>query len=437
MRKNILRAIVGLALLMAITLLFANSALLSYNLLGHNLPTTERDFRVYNNFTDSSANDNTSPDSDFGGTQGAVLALWKGVAEWGSETMGSSSWGQGDANFDSIFTGEASSGGSHTANIISEEDTYDNSVLAYCTPSYTGWMIHFIARPWVWHDGPGDTNSGGNRMDLQGICCHEYGHSVGLDHSQYSSATMYYAVSGASNSQRTLHSDDINGVKAKYGAADPSKPRITSVSGTFEVGGSISVYGSNFTTNGNDVWFTSDGGNGEPAKVTDVSSSAGGTRIDVTIPTGAYSGAIMVQKDATGHSSLSNAYPVEIEGGPPVPDAKVNDSDGPLNLYSGQLINFTIGLDPGNQTGVTHDWWVWAHKDPPSNPAWYWKYPGSWQSSWTPVRAIAYGLIPLSDYSVGSSSNLPAGNWEFSFAVDAHNNTYEGTYIDTVDVTIN
>lgn len=436
MRKNILRAIAGLAILLAISLFFTNSVLLSYNLHGHNLPTTQRDFRVYNNFTDYSANDNTIPDANFGGTKGAVLALSKAVAEWGSETMGSSTWGTGGANFDSIYTGEASSGGSHTANIFSEEDTYDGSVLAYCTPSYTGWMIHFIARPWVWHDGPGDTSSGGNRMDIQGIGCHEFGHSVGVDHSQYSNATMYYAVSGAGNTQRTLHSDDINGVQAKYGVASSTKPRITSITGTYEIGGNLTIYGSNFTTSGNDVWFTSDGSNGEPAKVLGVSSSSGGTRIDVTIPVGAYSGAIMVQKDATGHSSLSNAYPIEIEAGAPIPDAKVNGSDGPLSLFQGQQIDFTISLDPGNQTGVIHDWWVYAQKDPPQNPAWYWKYPSSWKSSWTPVRAIAYGLISLSNYQVGSSSNLPSGAWEFVFSVDAYNNVYEGTYIDIVDVTI-
>ena len=436
MRKNILRATAGLAILLAISLFFANSVLLSYNLHGHNLPTTQRDFRVYNNFTDNSANDNTTPDSDFGGTQGAVLALSKAVAEWGSETMGGSTWGTGGANFDSLYTGEASSSGGHTGNVFSEEDTYDGSVLAYCTPSYSGWMIHFIARPWVWHDGPGDTSSGGNRMDIQGIGCHEFGHSVGVDHSQYSNATMYYAVSGAGNTQRTLHSDDINGVQAKYGAASSSKPRITSISGNPEVGGNLTIYGSNFSTTGNDVWFTSDGSDGNPTKVTSVSSSSGGTRIDVTIPVGAYSGGIMIQKDATGHASLSNAYPIEIDGGTPIPDAKVNGSDGPLSLCPGQQINFTIGLDPGSQAGVTHDWWVWAQKDPPLYTPWYWKYPSTWKSSSTPVRAIAYGLISLSNYQVGSTSNLTSGNWEFVFAIDAYNNVYEGTYIDTVDVTI-
>jgi len=122
--------------------------------------------------------------------------------------------------------------------------------------------------------------------------------------------------------------------------------------------------------------------------------------------------------------------------GAPAPDAKINGSDGPLNLYSGQVIDFTVSLDPGEEAGVEYDWWVFAQKDPPQNAPWYWRYPNNWQQSWTPKRGLAYALVPVTDYLVGSSSNLQAGSWEFVFAVDELNNAYEGTYIDTVDVDI-
>ncbi len=122
--------------------------------------------------------------------------------------------------------------------------------------------------------------------------------------------------------------------------------------------------------------------------------------------------------------------------GSPTPDAKINGLDGPLTLFSSQGVDFTVSLDPGEEAGVTYDWWIFAQKDAPSNAPWYWKYPGMWQQSWTPKRALAYALVTVNDYLVGSSTSLQSGNWEFVFAVDAYNNTYEGTYIDTVDVLI-
>ena len=94
----------------------------------------------------------------------------------------------------------------------------------------------------------------------------------------------------------------------------------------------------------------------------------------------------------------------------------------------------TLVAQRSDEAGVTYDWWIWAKRN--FDAAWYWKYPNSWQSSFVPIRAIAYDLIPLSNYPIGSSSNLQSGDWEFVFAVDALNNAYEGTFVDVVDVTI-
>ena len=51
--------------------------------------------------------------------------------------------------------------------------------------------------------------------DLQTIVLHEIGHSVGLSHSSNSSAVMY-AYAYTNTLKRTLHSDDINGVRSIY-----------------------------------------------------------------------------------------------------------------------------------------------------------------------------------------------------------------------------
>lgn len=55
-----------------------------------------------------------------------------------------------------------------------------------------------------------------SRYDGQSIATHELGHLVGLDHSYYPT-TMYYQASPGTTWMRSLHSDDIAGIKAIYG----------------------------------------------------------------------------------------------------------------------------------------------------------------------------------------------------------------------------
>ena len=55
-----------------------------WSLIGGSLGVGQRDFRVFNNFTDASANNNTTPDPDFPSATGATQAIWKGHIEWAS-----------------------------------------------------------------------------------------------------------------------------------------------------------------------------------------------------------------------------------------------------------------------------------------------------------------------------------------------------------------
>lgn len=55
----------------------------------------------------------------------------------------------------------------------------------------------------------------GGCTDLQAIATHEIGHNLGLDHSEYQTATMYYAYTGGT-SARNLSEDDVAGVCALY-----------------------------------------------------------------------------------------------------------------------------------------------------------------------------------------------------------------------------
>ena len=65
-------------------------------------------------------------------------------------------------------------------------------------------------------------------IDVQAVATHEIGHELGLNHSQYTDATMYYATGAGNTQQRSLHSDDINGVCFLYGNGKPKPPECTS-----------------------------------------------------------------------------------------------------------------------------------------------------------------------------------------------------------------
>jgi hypothetical protein len=329
-----------------------------FNLLGGSLGTGQRDFRVFNNFTDATANDNTTPDTQFPDHQGAVMALWKACVEWGSGLHGNGNGdptqpaglGSGGANFDAHFQGEASGVGGTNDNIHSELSGSDGGVLAFTeTPISDGWRIRYYST-WLWQDGP--TSPPSNQWDIQGIACHEYGHALGLDHTSVSGSTMVAGASAPGSSQRSIATDDINGVKAIYGTKSGTKPNITNVaiSGT-----NVTITGSNFSATNNQVWFTNDNvtssGSNPTVIVTGVSSTGGGTSIALPLPLNAGSGDVIVQLNGTGNASLSNAFPLDTggaTGGGPLAITSISPSViDALNVGQGQIVTITgTGFTP-------------------------------------------------------------------------------------------
>ena len=310
-----------------------------------NLSQNQRDFRVFNNFTDSTANNNTVADPQFPGATGAVLAIWKASIEWGSETHGDGSGdphqpgglGSGNANFDPSYQGEALSVGGLNDNIHSELAGSSGGTLAFTeSPSGNGWRIRYLSA-WTWDDGPG--TSIGNRTDLQGVACHEYGHALGLDHSGSTSATMFASINGTGVSARSINSDDRAGVQAIYGAASGSKPSIDSVAIN---GNTIVITGTNFSGSGNQVWFTqaNAGGNGVPIKVTNLTSN--GTTLSASIPATAGPGDVLVRNSGTGNDDLSNAFPTDLQPtGPTCPDPVTYCATSANSVGNGALIDYS------------------------------------------------------------------------------------------------
>jgi len=323
--------------LTAVVLLLPERPSQGFSLIGGSLSLSQRDVRIFNNFTDAQANDNTSTNVNFPGYDGAELAIWKAVVEWGSTPHGDGQGdptqpfglGSGGANFDVSWQGNATGVGNEDQNIHSEISGSSGGVLAFCeTPISDGWRIRYY-EGWTWFD---DVAAGHGGVDLQGVACHEYGHALGLGHSGAGGATMLPAITGNGSGQRSIEADDRAGVQAIYGVKSASKPGVL----TYALSGNnVTITGANFSATNNEVWFTKSGtgGDGTPVKVTGVTSN--GSSITVAIPVGAGSGDLLVRNNGTAHANLSNAFPFDpLNDPPPPPQPPVINSVSPNNVQA-------------------------------------------------------------------------------------------------------
>ena len=291
---------------------------------GRSLAVTARDFRLFNNFTNPQANDNTTGDPNYPGWFGAELAVWKAATEWGSEPFGTGAGdptqpilGSGNANFDFVFAGRAAVAGGPQSNIL--------AVRTGCLPGQFGFLEHHASGrwegtfcdQWTWVDGPSAPTSA-TRIDIQGVATYLLGAALGLADSNVPNAAMSgSSLNGAA--LRDLVSDDQLGLQCIYGAKDPTKTRIDAVT-IDPVALTLTIDGANFAATDNEVWFTNPvatpTGSNPVVKVTGLSSN--GTQIVLSIPATAGSGGLHV-KTPGGHSSLSNAFPVNLGQSPDTP----------------------------------------------------------------------------------------------------------------------
>lgn len=286
----------------------------AYSELGGKLNLDLRHVRVFNNFLDNTANNNQTPDPNFPGALGAPLAIWKGCVEWGSVGHGDGGGdptqfvGSGGSNFDCTWQGETTGNLLNThAEIIGQ----GGGVLAFAAGGTGGWRIFYYSS-WKWSDGPGSPGSG--EIDLQGVATHEYGHALGLGHSEFSNATMRPSIIGNGVPSRSIEADDIAGVQAIYGTLSPSKPIITDVD---IQGDTITIQGTGFTET-NEVWFTrlEPWPTGDGIVAEGVASTNGGTQITLSVPAGVGPGDLLVLREGAGLTRLSNPWPYDAEGEP-------------------------------------------------------------------------------------------------------------------------
>jgi hypothetical protein len=127
-------------------------------------------------------------------------------------------------------------------------------VLAFTESGGQRLVAHpLLTRPGSGRTGP--TRRASGEIDLQGVAAHEYGHALGLDHSDVGGTTMWPSITGSGSAQRSIEEDDINGVKAIYGAKSSTKPRIFGIA---LAGSTLTIQGEDFSSTGNQVWFTNE-----------------------------------------------------------------------------------------------------------------------------------------------------------------------------------
>lgn len=314
-----------------------------YTFLGGMLDLTQRDARVFDNFSDPESHNNTSPDPNFPGAVGAPLAIWKAIVEWGSELHGNGQGdptqalglGSGGANFDASWQGSAASVGGPDDNVFSEISGSLGGVFAFCeAPISDGWRIRFYADSAIWEDGPGNFGFLPGHRDIQAVATHEYGHALGLGHSTDVNATMYPIVDLTSTGGRSIEADDIAGVQALYGPRSAAKPHLSTYA---LAGGLMTISGAGFDPFANEVWFTdaSAASDGTPLKVANLPSQNGGTEIVLAIPPFAGRGDLLVKNAGSANDSLSNAFPFD-----------PNQAPCPDPLVFGTAKTTSIGTQP-------------------------------------------------------------------------------------------
>lgn len=139
--------------------------------------------------------------------------------------------------------------------------------------------------------------------------------------------------------------------------------------------------------------------------------------------------AVEVHQFAAGSSDISFNFEL-LPTSDPLPDVKVNNSDGPVTIAPGDPLSLTMALDAGTRIDENADWWlIILYNDPGTG-------------SWVPITAANFLQAPLFDLpslEILNTTAFPSGSFIFLFGVDMQMNgslDFDRMYYDLVPVTV-
>jgi len=172
----------------------------------------------------------------------------------------------------------------------------------------------------------------------------------------------------------------------------------------------------------------------------DIPSLEAGEEIDVTANAGMaipadtpigtyYIGPLVDYKDVISESDENNnatAQQILVDAVDPIPDIKIDGKDGTVVVQQTAEVSLTVSLLDGEMQGDPQDWWVIAKK---GGSYYSWVFTVPWH--WVPGVSRTYvgPLFDLAPYELHYGT-IPVGTWNITFAVDAPDNIFQGTYMD-------
>jgi hypothetical protein len=158
-----------------------------------------------------------------------------------------------------------------------------------------------------WYVGTDPKGILSNQIDLQTVWIHEFGHGLGLGHSEFSDSVMFPKYT---KPRRDLHQDDIDGINSLYGDAKPKVTITTPNNGQVIVENTSFSYAGTVDDGGEDdllgvlAWELTD--DSEPPISVTLPDGSGGT-ISEGLLRGGYTITASIQDDAlqTGSDSVN------------------------------------------------------------------------------------------------------------------------------------
>ena len=153
-----------------------------------------------------------NPSNIYVSNAAAISAIQTGAAPWSSQTL---------ANIQLVYGG-ATTDSSLSMN-YKNEVFFRNDTSSYVGETYWWYDAtgHLVDADTVFHENyqffTGSGCSGSNGVYIEDVAVHEFGHSLGMAHSNVAGATMEPSMPGPCDlSQLTLESDDIAGIESLY-----------------------------------------------------------------------------------------------------------------------------------------------------------------------------------------------------------------------------